>query len=114
MVSEATINKNARELLTQYVTLYQEKYSKTPEINRYKHLWGFKGMYEDLGIAQARNVVNYYFRTSRPGHPVEYLIYNYEKLDRILLELEKDARDREQWRKETEQRVKEWEARGNK
>lgn len=113
MASEATVNKNARELLTLYVSLYQKKYNKTPEMNRFKQQWGFRGMYEDLGRAQAVKVVEYYFRTSRPGHPIDYLLYNYEKLNRILTEIEKDARDREQWRKETEQRVKEWEARGN-
>lgn len=114
MASEATVNKNARELLTLYVSLYQKKYNKAPEMNRFKQQWGFRAMYEDLGIAQARKIVEYYFRTARVGHPIDYLLYNYEKLNRILIELEKDARDREQWRKETEQRVKEWEARGDK
>lgn len=114
MASEATINKNARELLSLYVNLYQDKYKKVPEMNRYKQQWGFRGMYEDLGIAQSRKVIEHYFKTGRVNHPLEYLLYNYEKLNRILIELEKDARDREQWRKETEAKVKEWEARGNK
>lgn len=113
MASEATINKYTNELLALYVNLYQDKYDKVPTMNRFKQKWGFRGMYEDLGLAQAKKVVEYYFRTSRVGHPIDYLLYNYEKLNVILIELEKDARDREKWRKETEQRVKEWEARGN-
>lgn len=109
MVTEATINKNARELLTLYVTLYQDKYGKTPVMNRYKQLWGFKGMYEDLGKARATQVIEHYFKTGRARHPLEYLLYNYERLNTILAEIEKDAVDREAIRRETEQRVKEWE-----
>jgi hypothetical protein len=113
MVSEATVNKYTNELLALYVDLYSQKYGKAPMMNRFKQKWGFRGMYEDLGQAQAKKVINHYFNTGRVGHPIDYLLYNYEKLNQILIELEQDARKREELRKETEQRVREWEARGN-
>lgn len=114
MPSEATINKYTNELLALYIELYSQKYDKAPVMNRFKQKWGFRGMYEDLGLPQAKKVINHYFKTPRVGHPIDYLLYNYEKLNQILIELERDARDREELRKETEQRVREWEARGNK
>lgn len=114
MVAEATINKYTNELLAMYIDLYAKQYGKTPVMNRFKQKWGFRGMYEDLGQAQAKKVIEHYFKTGRVGHPIDYLLYNYEKLNQILIELERDAKDREQLRKETEQRVREWEASGNK
>jgi hypothetical protein len=116
MVAEATINKYATVLLTQYVTLYQEKYGKNPiDLNRYRDKWIFRNMYEDLGKDQAKKVVDYYFKTSRVGHPIKYLGNNYDRLSRILDELERDEADRILLRKETEQRVKDWEEKsGNK
>lgn len=113
MVSEATLNKYTNELLNLYINLYADKYKKSPEMNRFKQKWGFRGMYEDLGKDQAKKVIEYYFALNRPGHAVDYLLYNYEKLDKIIREKEKDAVERERLRKETEQRVREWEARGN-
>jgi hypothetical protein len=110
MVAEATINKHATTLLTQYVTRYQEKYGKTPvDMNRYRDKWIFRNMYEDLGNVQAARVIDFYFKTSRIGHPVKFLGNNYDRLNRILNELDKDEKERLQLRKETEQRVKEWE-----
>lgn len=115
MVSEATINKYANELLALYVSLYTDKYGSAPSMNRYKYKWGFKAMYEDLGPKPAREVIEYYFKTTRPGHPLEHLLYNYEKLNQIVKDIAKDEVDRAEWRKKTEQRVKEWEQNhGNK
>lgn len=113
MVTEATLNKYAGELLNLYVELFEKKYNRKPEMNRFKQRWGFKGMYEDLGRETSKKVIEYYFGTSRPGHPIDYLLYNYEKLDKIIREREADAVEREKLRKQTEQRVKEWDARGN-
>ncbi len=114
MVAEATINKYTNELLALYIDLYSKQYGKTPVMNRFKQKWGFRAMYEDLGTAQAKRVIEYYFKTGRVGHPIDYLLYNYEKLNLILIEITQDAKDREELRKETERRVREWEANANK
>jgi hypothetical protein len=109
MVAEATINKHANLLVAQYIKRYEEIYGRPPELNRYRDKWGFRGMYEDLGSKQAERVVEYYFKTSHPGHPLAYLLYNYDKLNRILVELDNDEQNRIRLRKETEERVKKWE-----
>lgn len=113
MVTEATMNKYATELLNLYVSLYQEKYASSPKMNRHKHRWGFKAMYEDFGLPQSKRIIQYYFRTQHLGHPLEYLLYNYENLCEMMIAVEQDAIKREELRAETEKRVREWEARGN-
>lgn len=111
MVSQATLTKQGNALVTLYVSEFVEKYSgKTPTINRHRDKWGFQSMVEDLGYERARQVVQYYFKTGRVGHPLQYLLYNYEKLDAILKELAEDEVKREELRKLTEKRVAEWEA----
>jgi len=114
MVSESTINKYTNELLKLYIDLWSSKYQRPPEINRFKQKWGFRGMYEDLGIDQARKVITFYMNTGRVGHSVDHLLYNYERLNKIVNELEKDEEDRRLLRIETQKRVEEREARGNK
>lgn len=111
MVAQATLTKQANALITLYANEYADKYSKAPVMNRFRDKWGFQGMVEDLGYGRAQEVVKYYFRTSRVGHPLQYLLYNYEKLDQILKELAEDEVKREELRKLTEKRVAEWEAR---
>lgn len=113
-VTTATLNKQADELLNLYVSLYVDKYGKSPTINRFKQRWAFKDMIADYGLAPSKSVVEYYFSTGRVGHPMEYLLYNYDKLHRIMVDIKQDEVKREEIRRETEERVKEWEARGNK
>jgi hypothetical protein len=115
MVAQATLNKQANALITLYIAEYKHKYQRDPVINRYREKWGFISMVEDLGYERSREVVEYYFKTGRVGHPVNGLLQNYDRLHKILTEITKDDEERERLRRETEERVKEWEAaRGNK
>jgi len=116
MVSQATLKKQTHALVTKFVNNYVDKYGRAPaKFNRYRDQWGFQGMIEDLGYERAEAVVDYYFRTGRVGHPVQHLMYNYDNLNNIMLEMEEDAEKRLLLRKETEERVKAWKERyGNK
>lgn len=113
MPTQQTINKYANELLNLFVELYSGKYGTRPVINRFKQKWGFIDMYEDLGMARSKEVINFYFKGGRPGHTVEGLLYNYERLDQTLKDIEKDEEDRKKIRLETKKRLEEWESRGN-
>lgn len=108
MVAQSTLTKQGNALITLYVNSYTDKYGKAPVINRHRDKWGFQSMIEDLGYPRAQEVITYYFKTGRVGHPLQYLLYNYEKLNIILREIAEDEVNREQLRKQTEQRVKEW------
>jgi hypothetical protein len=109
MVAQATLNKQANALVTQFIKNYTEKYGKPPVVNRFKQKWAFLDMIEDLGYERAKEVVDYYFRTSKVLHPIEYLIYNYERLNNVMLEREQDKANLAKIAKETEKRVREWE-----
>lgn len=109
MVAQSTLTKQANGLVTQFIKNYTDKYGTPPVLNRYKEKWAFQDMVTDLGYDRAKEVVDYYFRTGRAGHPVQYFVYNYETLNRIMLEREEDRKNLAKIAKETEKRVKEWE-----
>jgi hypothetical protein len=111
MVAQSTLTKQSNGLITQFIKNWTEKYGKPPVLNRYKWKWAFQDMVQDLGYERAKDVVEYYFRTGRPLHPIDYLAYNYDKLYSIMLERELDREKTALLAKETEQRVKEWERR---
>ena len=108
-----TIAQNANALITLYIQCYTEKYSRKPNINRYRVKWGFQDMVTDLGYQQAREVVEYYFKTGRQGHQIEFLLMNYEKISEVYEEKKVDERIRAELRKHTEQRVKELESKSD-
>ena len=96
-------------LITHFLKNYRERYDSDPrDFNRFRDQWGFQAMIEQYGPAGAKKVVDYYFATRRPGHPVSYLLYNYERLNAIMVDKEKDEAERARLRAESEKRVKEW------
>lgn len=109
MVSEATINKYAGVLLNYYVAGYETKHGHPPVINRHRDKWGFRNMYEDIGVDQGKATIDYFLRTPRPDHLPAQLFQNYDRLNLIRLEQEQDEVDRVRLRQETEARVREWE-----
>ena len=50
---------------------------------------------DSIGFDRARNVLEYYFRTNRPGHPLQHFFFNFDKLDHVMIELDKDKLARE-------------------
>jgi hypothetical protein len=109
MVTQSTLTKQANGLVTQFIKNYTDKYGKPPVLNRYKEKWAFQDMVSDLGYERAKTVVDYYFATNNLGHPVQYLMYNYERLNRVMLEREADRENITRLAAETEKRVREWE-----
>ena len=105
-----TIAQKANALVSLYIKLYAEKYGVQPTVNRYREKWAFQDMITDLGEQGAKNVVTFYFKTGRVGHPIQHLMYNYDSLYKIMLESEEDAKNREILRRETEKRIRELEA----
>lgn len=104
-----TPNQQAYALISLYEKLYADKYGQKPsDLNRFKVKYAFGDMISDLGYGGSEEVIKYYFKTSRPGHPLQYLLYNYEKLERIRLEIIEDDQRREALRERTKLAVKEW------
>ena len=98
-------------LISIYEMLYKEKYNRTPKINKYREKWAMQDVIDSIGFDRARDVLEYYFRTNRPGHPLQQFFFNFDKLDAVMVELEKDKLVREKLRMQTKQMVEERESR---
>ena len=105
----AVTNQQVHSLVTYFLKLYGQKYEEAPrDFNRYRDKWGFQSMIEDFGPARAKQIVEFYLSTSRPRHPVNYLLFNYEKLNTVMIEREKDEANRAKLMAESKKRVEEW------
>lgn len=100
-------------LMALYLKRYAEVDGGVPnDFNRYRDKWAFKDMIVDFGMDGAKAVVEYYFTTTRYGHPSKYLVYNYEKLNKDMVESAEDKIRLADLRAETKIRVDEWRRRG--
>lgn len=96
-------------LITYFLMRYKGKHKDDPrDFNRFRDQWGFSAMIEQYGMDRSKEIIDYYFETKRLGHPVSYLLYNYEKLHAIMVEKEEDAENRRKLRLESKKRVEEW------
>lgn len=109
-MTDKTKAQKAHALVTLYVTNWQTKYGKKPQINRFRDRWGFEAMIDDLGYDRAREIISFYFRTERTGHPVDWMLYNYDNINATYEEIKRDEEKRAKIRAETARRVREWEA----
>lgn len=110
MTTDAVVNKQANGLYTLYQKAYTEKYGRGPNGNRYRAKWGLRDMLEDYSYNDCKDIVEYYFRTDKRGHPIDFLLTNYDRVYEYMTERKEDEQKREKLRKQTERRVKEMEA----
>lgn len=112
----AVTRQQTHALITYFLQKHQEKYEREPrDFNRFRDQWGFSAMIEQYGMTKAKRIVDYYFDTRRMAHPVNYLLYNYERLNAIIVEKDADAELRKKLLEESQRRVEEWrEQRGSK
>lgn len=80
----------AHALLSLYESNYHTKYGKKPVINRFRDKWGMLDIIETVGYSRGRELVNYYFRTQRPRHPLSFLFNNYDVLNTAYDQAEQD------------------------
>ena len=49
---------------------------------------------DSVGMDKAKELLVYYFKTTKSGHPLSFFFYNFDKLDYLKTEREKDANHR--------------------
>jgi hypothetical protein len=76
--------KLAYSLITMYTGLYKAKYGKTPVINKYREKWGMQDVLESVDFDRAKELLEYYFKLNRAGHPLQWFVYNFDKLDEAV------------------------------
>lgn len=106
-----TDTKAVNALISLYEKLFKEKYNRKPSINRYKDKWGFQDMLKDLGPVESREVIEYYFETNRPGHPLLQLFRNYDEISKRKAEKADDEKRRAELRAATKKLVQEFDER---
>jgi hypothetical protein len=88
---------NEREpyvLIGLYENLYFEKYNKKPRINKFREKWAMQDVIDSVGMDKAKELLVYYFKTAKSGHPLSFFFYNFDKIDYLKTEREKDAKHR--------------------
>lgn len=82
--------KLAHSLLTIYENLYKDKYKRTAHVNRYKEKWAMVDVIESVGYDRAKQLLQYYFKTAKVGHPLMFFYNNFDKMDVMLASREED------------------------
>ena len=99
---------NEREsyvLIGLYEKLYLEKYNKKPRINKFREKWAMQDVIDSVGMDRAKELLVYYFKTTKSGHPLSFFFYNFDKIDYLKTEREKDAKHRKLLLQATKQLV---------
>lgn len=94
-------------LLTIYMALYEQKYGKKPRINKYKEKWAMQDVLDSIGFEQAKDVLNYYFRTGKNGHPLNFFYNNFDRLEDMMIQINKDVANRARLLEQTKKLVEE-------
>lgn len=87
-------SKEPHILLTMYQNLYMSKYGKMPSINRYREKWAMQDVIDSIGFDRAKELIEYYFSTGKNGHPIQFFFFNFDKIDIMQREIEKDKKNR--------------------
>ena len=81
-------------LLTDYASLYKERYGKAPRINKFREKWAMQDVIDSVGYDRAREVLAYYFKTNKMGHPLNFFYNNFDRMDAFMENSEKDKETR--------------------
>jgi len=99
--------KLAYGLVGLYCALYKQKYGKSAVVNRYREKWAMNDVIDSVGYDRSKQLIEYYFTTTKAGHPINWFFYNFEKLDFALEQIEEDKTRRELIRAKTKSMVEE-------
>lgn len=100
-------NKQPYILLSLYQALYKAKYNKVSRINKYRDKWAMQDVIDSVGYDRAKELIEYYFKTGKVGHPLQFFFYNFDSLDRMKYESDKDKVKRQMLREQTKRMVEE-------
>jgi hypothetical protein len=99
--------KLAHALVTKYSDLYEIKYNKKPTINRHREKWAMNDVIDSVGYDRAKELLEYYFKVTKPGHPLTFFYYNFDKMDDSMVKLQQDKERREFLLAQTKRMVEE-------
>jgi hypothetical protein len=92
-------------LIGLYESLYKDKYGKSPRLNKFREKWAMQDVIDSVGFERAKELVEYYFNTSKFNHPLQFFFYNFDRIDKMQKDIENDRAYREMLRNETKKLV---------
>ena len=98
-------NKEPYILLTMYQSLYKDKYGRAVTINKFREKWAMQDVIDSVGFDRAKELLEYYFGLNKNGHPLQFFFYNFDKMDALKVEIEKDKEKRRLLLEETKKMV---------
>ncbi len=98
-------NKEPYILLTQYQNLYKERYGKVPTINKFREKWAMQDVIDSVGYDRAKELLLYYFKTGKSGHPLNFFYNNFDRMDSFMKGSEADKESRRKLREATKKLV---------
>ena len=97
--------KQAYALVSLYIALFKSKYNKQPMVNRYREKWAMQDVIDTVGYERAKVLLEYYFKCNKSGHPLNWFLYNFDRLDDVLIQSSKDLEQRKMLREKTKNLV---------
>ena len=101
------VNKEPYILLSVYSNLYEDLYGSKPTINRYKEKWSMQDVLDSIGFERAKNVLNYYFKTGKNKHPLNFFYNNFERIESMMIQIDEDKANRGRLLEATKRMVEE-------
>ena len=92
-------------LIGLYQNLYKEKYGRVPTMNKFREKWAMQDVIDSVGFDRAKELLIYYFSLTKNGHPLQFFFYNFDKMDSLKIEIEKDKEKRRLLLEETKKIV---------
>lgn len=94
-------------LISLYQSLYKDKYNQMPKINKFREKWAMQDVIDSVGFDRAKELLQYYFRLSKGGHPLQFFFFNFDKMDTLEVEMQRDKERRRLLLEETKKMVEE-------
>ena len=60
---------------------------------------------DSVGYDRAKELLEYYFKTSKSGHPLNFFFYNFDRIDQVESEARRDRANRAMLREQTKKLV---------
>lgn len=81
-------------LIGLYESLYLSKYGKKPKLNKFREKWAMQDVIDSVGFDHAKDLLAYYFKTNKSGHPLNFFFNNFDRIDSSMIAMEKDVENR--------------------
>lgn len=94
-------------LISLYQSLYKDKYGKVPQINKFREKWAMQDVIDSVGFDRSKELLSYYFKLNKGGHPLQFFFFNFDKIDVLQKEMQKDQERRSLLLQETKKMVEE-------